>query len=308
MDLTAIYNQMAALVVIIFIGFCSTKLRIVNDAVSDSLSTIVMNITFPALLLTSMDQEYSAELFNNSMCLIAISLFVYVLLIVLAWLLGKGLKVPRDQLGVLKFMLVLGNVCFMGFPIIGAIYGKVGIFYAASFNLIYNLLFWTYGVIIFNEAQWRQSLGRLINPGLIALFIGYLLFLTPLELPNFLFTPLEWVGEMTIPLALLLVGNSLFKIKLKELFTSKELWALSWIRLIVFPLLLLFFLRLLQLNSYLLVVPVTLIATPAALLTGVFAKTYGGDEILASKGVVLTNLLSIVTIPFIVYLITFFQN
>lgn len=302
MDYTQIINAILILAVIILVGFILAKFKVVTVEGSSVLSNLIMKVTFPLLILISMQKSYSDELLKNSIGLILISLVIYAVLIVIVTILGKYSSLNIDKLKVLKFLIVFGNVSFMGFPVVSAIYEDVGIFYASCFNMFYNLLMFSYGIMILDKGS-KLDLKRLINPGLIATVIGFVFFLTSFKLPYIIYRPLEWAGDMTIPLALILVGINLASIKFKEIVNDKIVWIFCLERLIVFPLILLVIMKIIGFHSYLLVIPVVLIATPAPLTAGAFAKTYGGDELLANKSIVLSNFLSIVTVPLIIFLV-----
>jgi predicted permease len=123
------------------------------------------------------------------------------------------------------------------------------------------------------------------------------------EFPYVILSSLHLVGNLTIPLALIIIGNSLASIQLKELFVDKQLWYISLLRLIVIPVILLIILKQLELNNHLVGISVIMTAIPAALFAGVFARTYGCDGNLGDRGAVLTHILSIITIPLIIYLL-----
>lgn len=303
MDYSQVINSILVLTVIIFIGYFIAKLEIVSQEGVSAISNVIMKVAFPFLILISMQKNFSQELFRNSMGLILLSIIIYGLVILFASLWGKYSSLPVDKLKIIQFLVVFGNVSFMGFPVVSAIYSDVGIFYASCFNLVFNFLMFSYGIVILDRKSKKLDLKKLLNPGLIATIIGFIFFLTSYKLPYIIYRPLEWIGDMTIPLALLLVGNNLARIKFKDLVKEPVIWLYALERQIVFPIILLFVLKLFNLSSYLLVIPVVLMATPAPLTAGVFAKTYGGDEILANKSIVLTNFLSIITIPLIIYLI-----
>lgn len=304
MDYTQIINAILILTLIIFIGFVIAKLNIITDEGATAISGLIMKVTFPLLIFISMQKSFSVELFQNSMGLILISINVYIVLIVIVTLLGKYSKLQDNKLKIMQFLVIFGNVSFMGFPVVSAIYKEEGIFYASCFNMIYNFLMFSYGIMILNRNSSKLSLKKLINPGLVATVIGFIFFLTSYKLPYIIYRPLEWIGDMTIPLALLIVGNCLARIKIRSLLNERIVWFYVLERLIVFPLILLIILKMIGLTSYLLVIPVVIIATPAPLTAGVFAKTYGGDELLANKCIVLSNFLSIITLPIIIFLIS----
>lgn len=289
--------------VIIGAGYVCSKLKVISAKTSEGISGILTNITFPALIVASMHQDYSTELLSNSLAIIVISLAVHLLCVLVAFLWTKWFKLPHAQMAILRFIIIIGSNTFMGFPIIAAVYGQLGIFYAASFNMVSIFFLFTYCIWLLSQKS-STSLKTLLNPGFVAVVIGYIIFLTPLELPYVLLRPLQWVGDITIPLALLVVGNSLASVPLRELFNDKQAWYVSWERLLILPLLIFVFLKVLDLNPFLIGVPVILTATPGPLLAGAFARTYGCDGLLGDKTTVLSHLLSVFTLPLIVLLVT----
>ena len=301
MNFSDIINSILVLTVIMFIGFVISKLRIITNEGASIISNFIMKVTFPITIIISMQKEFSKELFKTSLILIGLSAVIYFVLIiaVLGW--GKISKFNKNKTKIIQFLIIFGNVAFMGFPVASAIYGDMGIFYASCFNMLYNILMFTVGIIILNSDGGKFEVSKLLNPGAVASVIGFIFFITSFKLPYVIYRPLQWIGDMTIPLALLIVGYNLTKIKFRSLINEPLLWIYSIERLIVFPLIVLVILKAIGLNEHLLVIPVVLIATPAPLTAGVFAKTYGGDEEIANKGIVLTNFLAILTIPLIIY-------
>jgi len=298
-----IFDSILVLTVIIFIGFIVAKLNVISEDGASIISSVIMKITFPAIILISMQKNFTQELFTNSIGLIGLSVVIYAVLIMLTTILGKISSLPINKLKVMQFQIIFGNVAFMGFPVASAIYKDVGVFYASCFNMFYNLLMFSYGIMLLDKNSSKLDLKKLVNPGLIATIIGFIFFLTSLKLPYIIFRPLEWIGDMTIPLALLVVGNSLARIKFKDLINEPIVWLYSLERLIIFPCILLAILKMVGFTYYMLVIPVVIMATPAPLTAGVFARTYGGDEILANKSIVLSNFLAIITVPLIIILI-----
>jgi predicted permease len=161
----------------------------------------------------------------------------------------------------------------------------------------------SYGIMILGDKNNKINLKKFINPGLISTIIGFIFFLTSFKLPYIIYRPLEWIGDMTIPLALLVVGNSLARIKFKDLINEPFVWIYVLERLMVFPCILLFVLKIIGLTSYMLVIPVVILSTPAPLTAGVFASEYGGDMLFANKCIVLSNFLAIITVPLIIYFV-----
>jgi hypothetical protein len=285
------------------VGYFSSRLGVITSSAADEISKLLMKVTLPALIIVSMNQTFNKELLINSIGILIISICVHVAFIFVAYLWSKWFDLPQEKMSVLRFLIIFGNTTFMGYPIINAVYGELGLFYASSYNFVAILLIFSYGIILLSKRGSGSILKKLLNPGFIAVIVGYILFFMQIEFPYVILSSLQLVGNLTIPLALIIIGNSLVSIPLKELFVDKQLWYVSLLRLIVIPVILLIILKQLGLNNYLVGISVIMSAIPAALFAGVFARTNGCDGNLGDRGAVLTHILSIITIPLIIYLL-----
>lgn len=306
MDYGKIVIEILVLFGIMMIGFLASKLNIVKEKDTPLISKLVINITFPALIITSMQRSFTKELFNNMISIILISLVTYAVAVGITILWGKWTKTERGIVGVVKFLFAVGNVTFLGFPVIYAIYGDMGIFYAATFNITSNFLLFSFGVFAISGGESKVSLKKIFNPGFVATVLGILAFSTQIKLPYLINQPLTLVGGTTIPLALLIVGISLAEIHPLELIKPFKLWQISFFKMILLPIALFFALKALGFSDYLLIIPSVLMGMPAALTMGAFAENYGGDKLFASKCVVLTNLIAIGTVPLILWIFLLF--
>jgi predicted permease len=294
MNFINILYEIIALIALILLGYLCFKIKLFKQQSSQVISTLIMNVSFPMLIVVSMNREYSNDLLQNSLALIGLSVIIYLCLILIAEIWGRNTKKSHCQSSVLKWITIFGNCSFMGFPVVHAIYGDLGVFYAAVFNMFYIFLMFSYGIVILQKGAMKPVMIRLLNPGLIATIIGFVLFISKVSLPYVILRPMQMIGDTTIPLALLTTGISLAQIPLKDLIRPIDIWATTFIRLIVLPAVILLVLLPFHLNQYLVAIPTILIGTPTALTAGVFALNYGCDDQLASKGVVLSNFLAII--------------
>lgn len=301
MDFVNILYEIIALIALILLGYFCFKIKLFNPQSSQVISTLILNVSFPMLIVVSMNRKYSNDLLHNSLVLIGISIVIYLFLLLLAEIWGRKTKKEHAQASVLKWIVIFGNCSFMGFPVINAIYGGVGVFYAAVFNMFYIFLMFSYGIAILQKGAFQSSMKSLLNPGLIATVIGFTLFICKISLPYVILRPMQMIGDTTIPLALITTGISLAQIPLKDLIRPIDIWVVTLIRLIILPAAVLLVLLPFHLNQYLIAIPTILIGTPTALTAGVFALNYGCDDQLANKGVVLSNFLAIITMPVVVW-------
>jgi Predicted permeases len=301
MNFINILYEIIALIALILLGFFCFKIKLLKAESSQLLSTLIINISFPMLIVVSMNRKYSNDLLHNSLILMGISVIVYLIIVLLAEIWGRKTKKPHRQASVLKWIAIFGNCSFMGFPVINAIYGSIGVFYAAVFNMFYIFLMFSYGIVILQKGAVKSVAKSLLNPGLIATVIGFALFIFKISLPYVILRPMQMIGDTTIPLALITTGISLAQIPLRELIHPIDIWVVSFIRLIALPAIILLALIPFHFNQYLIVIPTVLLGTPTALTAGIFALNYGCDDQLASKGVVLTNFLAILSMPLVVW-------
>lgn len=296
-----VFGQLLVLLVLLIAGAILGKRGLMREPFLGMLSSFVIRVTTPLLILSSMDKTFSTELLHNSLWLILISgcCFAAVILGLEIW--SRFSKMEPRRLGLYQFLILLGNTAFMGYPVIQAIYGDTGVFYASMFNIWHNVIMFSYALSLLQRGKKIQWGKLLRNNGMIATLLGFVIFLCPFTLPYVLHRPMEWVGDMTIPLCLLIVGGRMSASPLRELVRPRAIWLTSLVRLVLFPLILIPVLLLLGLPEILIVIPVIVFSTPVALTAGALAQEYGGDEEIASRAVVLSNLLSIVTMTVVVF-------
>lgn len=303
MNLALTINQVATLLFLIVVGFIIRKLGILNHERNKGLSDLLLYVTLPFSIITSFNFPFSRALLTNGIIVLLISIAIHLFAIPFSKLLYSKYAPATNR--VLRATTVFSNCGFMGFPILEAVYGTQGVFYGSFYVLTFQILIWTVGVGIFtgkqNTTTWRQVL----NPAVIAVIIGFVLFIFSINLPEPIFNTLAMVGSMTTPISMLVIGSLLFEIKLSEVFSGFSIFYVTIMRLIILPLFAVACLLLLGVKGITLGVPVLATAMPAAALVVVFAEKHGADAILASRAVFLSTILSIITIPGMIALVQF---
>lgn len=295
-----VVQELIVLVIVMAVGAVFGRRGLLDEKCTGYLNGVVMKIAFPALILASMDKDFTTELLRNSLGLVVISACCFGAVIVFLEIWRKLSKRPEKELGMLQFLVIFGNTAFMGYPVISAIYGDTGVFYASMFNLMHNFVCFSYGLMLLKRDRKTSAKQLFGNVGFIATVIGFLIFIIPGTLPYVIHRPLEWVGNLTIPICLLIVGAKLGRAKPRDLVRPASIWMTSLIRLVAFPAVLLAVLGALHLNEYWIAIPTIIFGTPVALTAAAFAAEYGNDEYTVGKAVALSNLLAVVTMPIVV--------
>lgn len=296
-----VVEQVIVLFLIMIVGMIAAKRDIINEEVRKKLSELLLYITSPFLVVASFNFKYSSDMLVNAGIVLAFSLGIHVFTV----LLGKALfsRYSADKQSVLKFIIVFSNCGFMGFPVLESLFGKTGVFYGSIYNAVFNAFVWTYGVMLFSNTREQNSVVKaLINPGIISVIIGMIIFLFSIDLPRPIIKTLDTVGSMTAPLSMLIVGALLADTDLRSIFKGFEVYYGAFLRLIIIPLITIAVLKGIGIDRELLKICVVLVAMPAAANTVIFAERYDANSILASRCVALSTILSIITIPLIMAL------
>ncbi len=303
MDFTVVLNQIAVLFILIVIGFMLKKLKILDDRFEKGLASLIISVTLPALIITSMNYEFSKELLSNSLMILGYGASTFALMILVSYIFSKIFHLENPQKGVYQFLIVFPNTGFIGFPILNAVFGREAIFYASIFNVIFNILLWTLGVYFVSKEKKKINFNMLINPGTVSVLIGFMLFVLSIKLPYIIHSSLQTIGDTTTPLAMIMVGLLLGDARFRVLFTNIKLFIISAIRLIIIPLIVYIILSLFNLPQIVLATVVILSGMPSGANAAIFSRKFDSDYKLASQGIFLTTLLSIVSIPLIIYLV-----
>ena len=291
MDFTAIANQIAVLFLVLLTGYIIKKLHIIDENASRRMSSLIVNVSSPFLIVSSMMKEIDLTP-RDILNIFLLSLSVYFFLFLLTLIVPKLLKVRAEDQGIYQFMIFFSNVAFMGFPVIYAMFGDIGIVYTAVFNIPFYLLVYTLGIYFVSKNTGKTvafELKQMINAGVVAVMIGTFFFLTGLKLPSFMGSFMEMIGDLTTPLSMLVIGASLAGIQMRKLFLNVRLYLYSIIKLILIPLVVFFALTSLGFTGLFVGVPVVITGMPAAANSVILSKIYGGNDVLAAEGVFMTT-------------------
>ena len=292
-----VLQELAVLLVILCTGAFFGKKGVLDESCSAQINRTVMRITFPALVIASMDKNFTSELLYNSIGLLVISFLCFGAVIAFLESWKRFSKRPPQELGLLQFLVICGNTAFVGYPVIRAMYGSTGVFYASVFNLAHNFIVFSYGLALLRPTRRATARELFGNVGFLATVVGFLIFLAPGTLPYVIHRPLEWMGDITIPACLLTAGAKLGRSPLRDFGKPRAIWGTSLIRLVVFPAVLFIVLNVFNLPESWVTISTIIFGTPVALTAGLFAEEYGNDALVANRAVVLSNLLAVISMP-----------
>lgn len=310
MNFSALFTQMLVLFGILLIGYYTAKRGVLTRDMNKHLSTLVCMLTNPLQVLASaLSGEHPME---NAQVLgmTGVALAMFVVLILISFLVPRALRIKSaSDAGVYRYLLVFSNLGFMGYPVIEALLGPAYVFYATVFVMVFQLICWSYGVTLISGQRMKLSRDILRRPTIITALLAFILYfadIRPLWVAcpaamSILYRVTDSIGDLTSPIAMLIIGASLAEMPLREVFNKWRVYVLAAFKMIVLPVLTWLLLRGVMRDGRLFASLIVMLAMPSATNATIMSYQFGGDEKLASAGVFVTTLLSVATIPLVMY-------
>lgn len=281
-------------------GFCAFKLKVIQANAIKHFSTLLVQVSLPALIFSSMQKPFASEDASLAMLLLAIGFLFYAGATTFMLLWAKVVRIKGSKKGPFIFAGTFSNVGFMGFPVTEAILGTASLFFLSVYNIPFQILAFSLGVVLITRGSKEAvhlNIKSFINPNVIAAVLGFVLFLLNIQFPAPILKFLSYTGSLTTPLSMIVIGASLARSNVSKAILDPFAWLLVIIRLIIIPFILYAVLKLFNLSGIALAIPVLVAAMPCAANTTLLAETLGADADFASLLVFISTILSVITIP-----------
>ena len=292
---------MMTLFAIVIVGFFAGKLGYMGGDFDKRLSNLVIDITCPALILSS---TMGGTLPDRQMILplLGISLLTYVVLTAVALLLPRYITHRSEDQGVVGFALMFGNVGFIGYPVVASIFGHQAVFYAAVLNVVNTFAVFTVGTMLVmgGRGVYQFHKNVLWSTPMLAAYLAMLIVAFDIDyIPRVISQPLTMIGQITVPAALLIIGSSMSHLSTRTMLGNRTVYATTLFRLALLPLALYFLCTLLGFSPLVVSINTVVIAMPVATYGTILCRKYERDTTLITELTFITTLLSVVTIPLV---------
>ena len=296
MDYQQLLNLQGMLFLLVAAGVVLRKMGILPEGAKNILTDLVIYLILPCNIINSFFIEFNFDILKGFAIILTIASLIQVGCLILAKILYN--REPEGRKKVLQYGTVCSNAGFMGNPIAEGVYGAEGLMYASIFLIPQRIVMWSAGVSYFTESPDRKTVVKkvLTHPCIIAVYIGLILMITRLPLPVFLQNTIRSIGGCTTTISMVLIGAILAEVEPGSIL-DRGIVKYALIRLFLLPLLVYLSCRVFHVTPFLSGVSVLLTGMPAGSTTAILAAKYDGDYIFATKCVVVTTLLSLVTIP-----------
>ncbi len=289
-------NQVLVLFLLITVGFICGKIKYINDTVSEGLGKLVMYFSTPAVIISSFFRPFDSKMLKNLLISFAVAFAFHFI----AFAVSLLLKTKTNDNRVARFAVVFSNAGYMSLPLQLALLGDEGSFYGSAYVVVFNIVVWTYGILLMGGKSQKLTAKKLIfNPGVISIIIGLILFLFNIAkyLPDAVQSAFTGVAALNTPLPMFIIGYHLSKAKILSAFSEKKLYFPSFLRLIFAPAVCLLFLWVFRIEYTVAIAFIIAASAPVAAMTTIFAANFGEDTAFSVKTVTVTTLLSIITMP-----------
>ena len=280
------------------IGALLRKKGIIDDNGKRCLSDLCISVVIPCNIFRSCLIEFNSGILQQCGMLLLCAVFLQILCLVLNRFLFN--RYPAQQRKVLQYCTIVPMSGFLGNPIAEGIYSSVGVLYTSIFLIPMRVVMWSVGTTYFvaGEGIDKKKVVKnvLTHPCLVAIYLGLICMVTQFTPPRIITETVRYIGNCNSALTMFIVGTILADVPLRSIF-NKDTALFSILRLLLLPAAALGLAVLLGLDPTARGISVLMTGMPAGATAAIFAARYGSDAPFATRCVVFTTLVSMVTLP-----------
>lgn len=306
MEYSQIITKVAMLYVIMAVGAVINKIGIISDEGSANISRLIIYVTMPCAILSGITSSKGIAK-SEALMIFVIFTISLILLMILSYLFSKILFVDKTYKPFYQFIAMFGNVAFIGIPMSIAIIGEHAILLTSVTVMLYNVMFFSYGVYLLNKTSEKKKKSKsillaLLNPGSISAVLGLILFFLDIEIPALINKPIDMLGSLTSALAMIVIGVSLNKINMRKVVRDYKTIIIVLQKMLLCPILLALLLKFIGLTGTGAMVAIILVGMPVSMSSAIVANEY--NPLYSTKmaqTVVMATVMLLFTVPVLVW-------
>lgn len=298
-----VISSVVILFALIFLGFFIGKKEIIRKECAPDLSNFILKVTMPVTVFCSIVQQTDLSLLGSIWRIMIMALIFHLASGIVGMILVRCMKIPPREQGIWIFNCMFSNNGFMGFPLGLAIWGNDGLFLMAMANVVSNFLIFSIGLKMLTKGypvKEKIDLKKMIINNInIAVVVGFIFYIGQIPIPAGVSTLLDYISEITAGLSMIVVGLSLSRMEVMDVFRNRKMFILSAVRLLGIPFLCILVLKLIpvEIDPVLEAILILMSALPAASSQTILAEQYGTNTSDAGRAIFITTLFCVVTIP-----------
>lgn len=307
-----VFQQMLGFLLMMALGLIARRAGILTTEVLPKASSLVANVTFPCMIVASF--AGATERMGLAEAGVAYATFAVIVAVMVAmgWVLPVLLRYPDHLRPCANLCFWLTNIGYMGMALLGAAYGERAKVYVMLYLVPSNLMLYTYAIWLLRRGAAVESGGGgtpggagaslrgFLNPGVITTIVGGIFYFAGGTLPEALLSPLRSLGNVTVPLAMMVAGAQLADVPVREALSDRRLLAFCALKMLVIPIVALLALRPFVADRDLFACCMAIFSMPTGVLVSALALLHHpGAARQATEIVALTTVLSAVTVPLV---------
>lgn len=298
-EFKVLLSVMLELFAFIILGYILVKMKQIDKHSNQILSSLVANVFSPALIIGSVFSKSSIN--NNEIVIEAIfyGIILYIFYLIFNSILFKFIKFNQNESNIFKLSLIFANTAFIGYPILKSIFGELSIFIFSLVHLSFNILLFSYGANLLSKSKQKElfSIKQLLSPGFLCSIVAIILYFSKVSCPEPVYEFLNTLGNVSIPLSMIVIGATLGFVDIKEVLKNKNVYFITFIKLIILPIITSLFVKILPCQEFIKQLLVFSTILPSGSMVVILSNKYNNNYSLATATVFLSTLLSIITIP-----------
>lgn len=300
-----IFEQLVKMFFIMLLAFICYKIKLVDQNGNRSVSNLLLMVVNPILIITVYQgTDYDPDMVKGLLLAFVAAFITHVLGIIISTLLFRPSSGPDCSIE--RFNSMYSNCGFIGIPLINSVLGSSGVFYLTAYMVVFNLFSWTHGIVLMEKKCSLKNLKEgVLSPMFIATFAAVALFFLKIHIPSVVLDSMNYVADMNTPLAMMVAGFSVAQADLGKMLRNLRIYFVSFIKLILLPVLMIGVLKLMALPSEVATTVLVGAACPAATTGTMMAIRYRQNYTYSSELFAMTTVLSVITIPVVVFLSEF---
>lgn len=299
-------NQVTLMITCIILGFLLTKTGKIAQMASKVLSALLVYVCLPAVSFSTCYSNVTIENLLNQWKTIFTGIIVLAIGYVIAILLAKIFARDDFEKNIYTYSFTIPNISYMGYPVVGAVFGDETLFKMMMFVLPMLIFIYTKGINMLTPNKKAGFKNIILQPVFIAMLSGTILGVAGIKLPKIVLDIVGTSSGSMAFIAMIMTGCVISAKPIKELISDKKAYLASIIRLIVIPLIALSVMLFLKVEKEIILVAVATLALPLGLNTVVFPEAYGGDGRPGARLAFISHTMSLITIPIVFGILSLF--
>lgn len=298
-----VFNETLVLIFFMLVGVLLTKKGKYSPGANVYIGYFLITVALPGAIINSFQIAKTPELLDMMKQTAIYSVIMIVATLLIGYLLATIFKKKNMIKRLWIVCLTFSNILFIGIPIVGKLYGEVGLVVLVVCNTMTSLFLFTIGIMLLSKSREMRIRTILTTPAILAAIVGFALFMFEIELPVPIVAFNSSLTIMTASLSMIINGSLFAQVKFKELIMDKDNLQFLFVRAIIIPLIFVPILKLFVVNPIVLGVLVLLASMPVGSLNAILAEEYAQKGTKVSQYIALTTVTSMFTLPVIMSLI-----